>query len=50
MVPEVTQSDLESSPGEGESVELEDEMLESIIADELHNKHGKSKTSQVMPF
>ena len=49
-MPEVTHSDLESSPGEGQSGELEDEMLESIIADELHNKHGKNKSSQVLPF
>lgn len=46
----MTHSDLESSPGEGESIELEDEMLESFIADELHNKHDKNKSSQVMPF
>ena len=49
MVPEVTHSEMESSPGDGSFGE-EDEMLESIIADELHNKHDKGKSSQVMPY
>ena len=40
---------MESSPGDGSFGE-EDEMLESIIADELHNKHDKGKSSQVMPY